>query len=110
VIQTLTQVGVSDNWLSLSYNSLKWSVWALNGDDIFAWGMNGSFIGMGGEILSPTMINQAYSWLKLSTGRTHIAGITVEGDLYMAGFNNYGQLGDGGVHYIASTPIKVALP
>jgi alpha-tubulin suppressor-like RCC1 family protein len=44
----------------------------------------------------------------VAAGGLHSLYVTPNGDLYTAGYNNYGQLGDGSATYYRSTSVKVA--
>lgn len=63
------------------------------------WGSSesGLLFGVGSAVSSPTLIsNTSQNWKQLSAGTQNSAGIKMDGSLWVAGRNNFGQLGLGG--------------
>lgn len=76
------------NWKSVVATSSR--TWALKNDGtIWWWG--------GGSSSSPVQFATSIvtTWKQVSASITHSASLDTSGNLYMQGFNNYGQLGDG---------------
>ena len=83
--------------------------------DLYMWGANGSGqLGIQSNAASniPVKVNNSSSTLPeksvkyVALGSYHSAAITKDGSLYMWGYNNYGQLGNGSTTY-SYTPVKI---
>ena len=86
--------------------------------DLYMWGTNGSGqLGIQSNVASniPVKVNNSSSTLPeksvkyVALGTYHSAAITKDGSLYMWGYNNYGQLGNGssGNYEKSVSPIKI---
>ena len=100
---TPLQIGTDTNWQSVkagSSSNADGHILALktNGT-LWAWGnQNNGQLGNGlssGSIATPTRIGEDTDWASISAGDRSSAAIKTNGDLYMWGRNNRGQLGDG---------------
>ena len=83
--------------------------------DLYMWGANGSGqLGIQSNVDSniPVKVNNSSSTLPeksvkyVALGSYHSAAITKDGSLYMWGYNNYGQLGNGSTTN-SYTPVKI---
>ena len=83
--------------------------------DLYMWGANGSGqLGIQSNVASniPVKVNNSSSTLPeksvkyVALGSYHSAAITKDGSLYMWGYNNYGQLGNGSTTN-SYTPVKI---
>lgn len=80
--------------------------------DIYCWGANGDGqlgLGQADEKLHalPVIVPSAVKFKSVTSGYRHTCGLSVTGEAYCWGWNEYGQLGNG-TRRQSSTPVKVA--
>ena len=92
------QIGVENNWSSVSANSSNHTVAIKKDGTLWAWGRNEyGRLGDGTTIdrHSPVQIEMDVNWSSVSAGYNHTVAIKKDGTLWAWGRNEYGQLGNG---------------
>jgi len=87
----------------ITYSNINAQCWTkvssqnISGDaGVYAIHSNGSLWRWGGNYGNqPTLFNNTYTWVDISVGEGHVAGITSNGGLLTWGYNFDGELGDG---------------
>jgi hypothetical protein len=96
----VTVAGGGTTWKSISGGSVSAAAIKTDGT-LWTWGYNyNSGLGSGSNSnrSSPgTTINGGTTWSQVSAGSAHMAAIKTDGTLWTCGYNNYGQLGNGGI-------------
>lgn len=106
-----TQVGSSTNWEQISAGSYH-SLAIKNDGTLWGWGSNNSNslgIGTGNQIIinTPTQIGSDNNWQKISAGEYNNLAIKNDGTLWAWGSNAFGEVGNGTVNVIVSSPIQI---
>ena len=111
---TLTQVGVEDDWLTVSAgNRFTCAIRQrkANSGSLWCWGANDfGQLGIGSleEKSTPTQVGRASDWVTVSTGRDHACAVRTNGGLYCWGSDDFGQVGNGAVESSdVLSPIRV---
>lgn len=107
---TPTQIGIDNNWATISSDSYGNHVLATktNGT-IWAWGYNEfGQLGDGTTTNSsvPKQISTSTDWATVAAGSYHSVAIKTDGTLWTWGGNWYGELGNGTTNNIAA-PVKI---
>jgi len=96
------QIGTDRDWASVSAGgnmSGSFSMAIKRNGSLWGWGINLSGrTGLGttaGNTTTPTRVGTATNWESVSAGSTYAVGTRTDGTLWVWGFNQYGQLGDG---------------
>lgn len=94
----LTQVGNSNDWLSISTRILTSSAIKKDGT-LWTWGSNQQGqLGNGQariDVAVPTKIGNDTNWKQIASGTFNSSAIKTDGTLWSWGINDYGELGDG---------------
>lgn len=107
---TPTQVGTDNDWVAISAGN-QHSL-ALKADGrLFACGKDDrGQLGDGGSYAAQNTMVQVGSdndWVFIGTGLDQSMAIKADGSLYAWGRNDYGQVGDGGIHVNPASPIRI---
>ncbi|RZK63280.1 MAG: T9SS type A sorting domain-containing protein [Hymenobacter sp.] len=107
---TPVQVGTAANWQSVSAG-YYFTVALKTDGTLWAWGQNtNGQLGQGtatGQQSTPLQVGTAATWASVSAGDYHIAALQTDGTLWTWGQNFSGQLGQGTVSSLQSTPTQV---
>lgn len=69
----------------------------------YCWGKYGGY-----EALTPVLVSDDLSFAVIAAGASHACGLTSSGQAYCWGWNDYGQLGNGRISDVYSTPVRVS--
>ncbi len=103
------RIGTENNWIAVScgfYNS-----YAIKADgSLWGWGLNEDYeLGLGHntqQVKSPTRVGSDNNWVCVSAGQYHSLGLKSDGTLWGWGYNNNGQVGNGG-NSNQSAPVQI---
>ena len=102
------QIGISDNWLSVSAGDFHATAVKYDGT-LWSWGKND--LGMLGQnniinLNAPVQVGTNTNWLIVSNSRNTSYAIKTDGTLWAWGQNNTGALGDNTIIY-RSSPVQI---
>jgi alpha-tubulin suppressor-like RCC1 family protein len=103
------QVGTDTKWVSVA--ATTYHTLGLKSDGtLWSWGMSDGALGYdppgGVQINVPTQIGTDNDWATFFTGYSHAGAIKTNGTLWMWGYQQWGQVGNGNTSFILS-PIQI---
>jgi len=111
MILSPTRIGTDNNWASVSAGAFH-TVAVRTDGTLWAWGSNQfGQLGNGGggdgdRSLNPIQVGAAANWASSSVGIGHTLAVGRDGSLWVWGWNQDGQLGDGTTN-VRSTPVRI---
>ena len=107
--KTPTQVGTSNDWISVSKGD-GFSAALQRDGSVWTWGQN--HVGQlgNGSLTSgfvPVRMEVVGVWTAVTCGKDHAIGLQRDGSLWAWGSNQYGQLGDGSHLMGRSSPVQI---